>query len=321
MHVIIVNWNGRQLLSDCLKALRGQLYRQFYVTVVDNGSSDGSRAMVKKDFPEVNLIDLDHNSGFAVANNIALKEVRCTYAALLNNDTIAHPAWLQTLVSALDRHPQAGMAATKMCFIDDPQVIDRAGDGYTRAGTAQLRGRNAPASAYQDLEWIFGACAGAALYRTSMLRDIGLFDEDFFLLYEDVDLSFRAQLKGYRCLFVPDAIVYHHASRSIGRDTETAVYYSHRNLEWVYLKNVPKQLLLASLPAHFIYILASFAFFLLNGRGTVYLRAKRDAWHGRKRVFAQRRQIQRQARVTAAYIYSLWVPETLFQRLLRRRNQ
>ena len=136
----------------------------------------------------------------------------------LNNDAVPDTMWLKHLVEALDSYPEAGFAASKMFFYDDPETIDRAGDAYSRAGTGLLRGQGESASNYNKQEWIFGACAGAALYRTVMLNDIGLFDEDFFLLYEDVDLSFRAQLKGYRCLLVPDAVVYHKASSSIVYD-------------------------------------------------------------------------------------------------------
>jgi GT2 family glycosyltransferase len=130
----------------------------------------------------------------------------------------------ESLIGALESCPEAGFAASKMLYYDNPEIIDRAGDSYTRAGAG---------------EWIFGACAGAALYRTRMLRDTGIFDEDFFLLYEDVDLSFKAQLKGYKCLYVPEAIVHHKASSSIIYDSPTSVYYGHRNLEWVYIKNMP----------------------------------------------------------------------------------
>ena len=231
VHIIIVNWNGREFLEDCLQSLRAQTYRSFSVTLVDNGSTDDSPAFVSVRFPEVRLIALRENLGFAAANNRALADVTAPYAALLNNDATADPGWLKALVEALEEAKEAGFAASRMLSFDRPDVIDRCGDGYSRAGAALLRGRGEPAGRHSRRERVFGACAGAALYRTSMLKDIGFFDEDFFLLYEDVDLSFRAQLKGYQCLYVPEAVVYHRGSASLVHDSPVSVYYGHRNLE------------------------------------------------------------------------------------------
>ncbi len=221
--VIVVNWNGKRFLSECLESLRRQTYRNFSTLVVDNGSEDDSVAFIEQHFPEVGIIPLSHNTGFAYANNIALKTLDTEYAAMLNNDAVADEKWLEALVNALDRCPEAGMAGSKMLFYDAKDMIDRVGDAYSTAGTGLLRGRGMPSESYHQAEKIFGACAGAALYRTAMFRDIGLFDEDFFILYEDVDLSFRAQLKGYECLYVPDAIAYHKASATIIHDSPTSV--------------------------------------------------------------------------------------------------
>jgi GT2 family glycosyltransferase len=166
--------------------------------------------------------------------------------------------------------------------------------------------------------WVFGACAGAAIYRKRMLDDIGLFDEDFFLLYEDVDLSFRAQLSGYKCLYVPDAIVYHQASSSIGNDTPISVYYSHRNLEWVYIHNMPGKLIKKTILNHLIYNIASFSFFVARGRGTDFIRAKWHALKGLKRALAKRKHIQKNRKVTDDYIWNLFEKERLLPRLTRR---
>jgi len=316
--IIIVNWNGKSLLSECLDGLRQQIYQQFSVTLVDNGSNDGSIDFVNCNYPEVKTIALSKNLGFAIANNVALKTVQTKYAALLNNDAVPHPLWLKILVEALETNPEAGFAASKMVFYDNPRAIDRAGDAYSRAGTGLLRGRGESAKKYNKQEWIFGACAGAALYRTSMLKDIGYFDEDFFLLYEDVDLSFRAQLKGYKCLFVPEAVVYHRASSSIVYDSPISVYYSHRNLEWVYIKNMPSKLILKTLWLHIIYDIAALLFFTSNGRIKEFIKAKWDALKALKRILKKRRQIQRDRRVDEDYIWRLLEKELFLPRLTRR---
>lgn len=316
--IIIVNWNGKKFLAKCLESLRQQAYRRFSIILVDNGSNDGSNDFVIRNYPEVKIIALPRNVGFSTANNIAIKTVKTEYAALLNNDAVAHPLWLKTLVEALEEHPEAGFAASKMLFYDNPEIIDRVGDGYTRAGTGLLRGRGMMADSYDGREWVFGACAGAALYRTRMLRDVGLFDEDFFLLYEDVDLSFRAQLKGYKCLYVPEALIYHKGSGSIIYDSPTSVYYSHRNLEWVYIQNMPARLILKTFFPHIIYNVAAFFFFAARGRSKDFIKAKWDALKGMNKALKKRRQIQKNRTVEVDYIWGLLERELFFTRLTRR---
>jgi GT2 family glycosyltransferase len=152
-----------------------------------------------------------------------------------------------------------------------------------------------------------------------MLRDIGLFDEDFFLRYEDVDLSFRAQLMGYKCLYVPEAVVYHHNGNSIGgEDSPDSIYFSQRNLEWVYIKNMPTRLILRSLPLHFLYNLAAFIFFLSQGHMRPFLRAKIAAFKGLKAALEKRRKIQAQKKVNDGYLWSIMERETFFPRVKRR---
>ena len=316
--VIIVNWNGKKFIEECLNGLDKQTCSNFSIILVDNGSEDGSLELVQENCPQVQIIGLTKNLGFAAANNIAIKSTHTEYVALLNPDTVPEPGWLENLLKALEKYPEAGMAASKMLLYDHPDMIDRAGDVYTTAGTALLCGRGQSADRYVSQKPVFGACAGAALYRRRMLDDIGLFDEDFFLLYEDVDLSFRAQLRGYRCLYVPDAVVYHKASSSIGDDTPVSVYYSHRNLEWVYIQNMPASLIKKSLISHIVYDVAAFFFFVGKGRGSDFIKAKWHALKGLKRALQKRRRIQSGKRVADDYIWNLFEKERFWQRLTRR---
>ena len=317
--VIIVTWNAKTYIEECLSGLNKQTFKGFSIILVDNASDDGSLELVRNNYPEVKTIALRENLGFASANNIAIKSVDTEYVALLNPDAVPHPDWLKNLLKALENHPEAGSAASKMLLYDHPSAIDRAGDVYTTAGTALLRGRGDPSDKYNNQEWVFGACAGAALYRTRMLRDIGLFDEDFFLLYEDVDLGFRAQLKGYKCLYVPEAIVYHKASSSIVYDSPISVYYSHRNLEWVYIKNMPSSLIPKTICLHLIYDIAAFFYFAAKGRIKEFTKAKRDALKGLKRALKKRRLIQDSRRVVDDdYIWGLLEKELFLPRLTRR---
>ena len=321
VRIIVVNWNGRSFLEECLQGLRRQTYRSFSIVLVDNGSTDGSRAMVRERFPDAQVIALPENRGFAGANNCALRDLSTPYVALLNNDAVAARDWLEHLVEALEQTKEAGFAASKMLYYDRPEVIDRCGDGYTRAGVGLLRGRGEPAGHYSRREWVFGACAGAALYRTDMLKDIGLFDEDFFLIYEDMDLSFRAQLRGYRCLYVPEAKVLHRTSRSLVYDSPVSVYYGHRNLEWNYLQNMPGRLILRTILPHLFYDLAAFCYFTVHGRGWDYLRAKGDALRGFGRAWGKRQHVQEGRRVSNEYIWNLFARERFFPRLIKRLRE
>ena len=312
--VIILNWNGARVLPRCLEAMVGQTYKDFHLIVVDNGSTDESWKLAQRHTSQVEVFRLPNNMGFCKANNIALRTVATPYVALLNNDAFPVPSWLEALIAGLERYPDVGFAASKLLFDDARHVIDRAGDGYTTAGVAYLRGRGAPCTQFDKEEMLFGACAAAALYRTKMLREIGLFDEDFFLLHEDVDLSFRAQLMGYRCVYLPGAVAYHGASSTLVHDSPTSVYFGHRNLEWVYLKNMPTPLLLRTLWLHVVYDLLAFAFFLKAGKSKYFVKAKKDAFLGLPKMWKKRKRIQARKMVDDGYISSLLDRERFIQR-------
>lgn len=319
--VIIVNYNGLDCLKLCLTALKRQRFKDFKVIVVDNGSRDGSQAWVKRYQNEVLLLEMGYNSGFSKANNAGLSLVEGDYVALLNNDAIAHQDWLYNLVASLDAAPdRVGSAASKMVYYDRPDRIDRAGDGYSYVGAGLLRGRGAPASEFSRSEMVFGACAGAALYRRQMLEELKGFDEDYFLIYEDVDLSFRAQLKGYQCLYVANAVAFHMASYSIGYDSAISVYHGHHNIERVFLKNMPAKLLLASLVPHLLYVLLAGLFFALRGNGVVYWRAKWDVLKNLPRIVEKRHLIQNTTVVRDHYLWRQFSSPQYLARWRQRQN-
>ena len=316
--VIVVNWNGKRHIEKCIRGLVQQTLEDFSIILVDNGSKDGSLELISKKYPDIKTIALNRNVGFAAANNIALKNIKSEYVALLNNDAFPHPQWLEKLKDAIKENPEAGSVASKMLLYSNNELIDRAGDSYTIAGAGQLRGRGASSGNYHSREFVFGACAGAALYKTALFQDIGGFDEDFFILYEDVDLSFRSQLAGYRCIYNPEAIVYHVCSGSIGEDTHTSVYYGHRNLEWVYIKNMPDSLIKRTIVPHLIYTVAAGIYFIVRGRGGDYLRAKCHALKDIRSAMFKRSIIQGNKKVVDEYIWKLLEKERLIPRLARR---
>jgi len=237
--VIIPNWNGAHHLPTCLDSLRRQTYSHFEVILVDNGSTDESVPLLRAEYPEVRLLLLPENRGFAGAVNAGIREMaEGEIIALLNNDTEVEPHWLAALQSALARHPEAGMAASKILLFDRRDTFHSAGDGYTRDGMPINRGVwERDEGQFDREEMIFGACAGAAAYRRIMLDEIGLLDESLGSYCEDVDLNWRAQLVGWRCVYVPQAIVYHKVSATGGGPI--ASYYVGRNVLWVLARDYP----------------------------------------------------------------------------------
>ena len=246
--LIIVNFNGRNILGECLRSVYDQVYKNFEVMLVDNGSSDGSVPFTKDHFPEVRVICLEKNYGFATANNIGIKEASkngyLQYYALLNNDMKLHPRWLKNLAEAAKHDKSAGGFQSKILSMSEPGVIDALGIALTRSGRPiQIGSGEVDVERHENLVEVFGACAGAVLYKREMLEDIGLFDEDFFAYYEDVDLALRARMAGWRCLCVPTAIVYHRQSYTLGKFSPRKAYFLERNVYFYMIKNMPKDVL------------------------------------------------------------------------------
>lgn len=236
--IVIPNWNGARFLPVCLAALQRQTYTNLEVIIVDNASTDGSQELLKCDYPWVRLIDLPENRGFTGACNAGMQAARGEYVALLNNDTEADPGWVAAVVDAFERHPEVGSVASKMLLFDRRDHIHTAGDYFTRDGRAGNRGVwQLDDGTFSREEYVFSACGGSSAYRKTLLDQIGLLDDDFFFSLEDVDLGWRAQLAGWRCLYTPAAIVYHHLSATGGG--VTASYYDGRNLIFVLVKDYP----------------------------------------------------------------------------------
>ncbi len=291
--LIIVNWNGRQFLKDCLDAVMAQTFTDFEVIVVDNGSSDDSVNFIRENYPCVKIVCLDENRGFTGGNCAGFEVAQGHFIALLNNDTRVEPAWLGELVSVMHAQPDVGICASKI-IIEGTELIDSVGDLFTTAFSGTKVGHLQSASLFDPPHEIHGGCAAAILYRRSMLEKIGFLDDDFFFNHEDTDLNLRAWLAGWRCQYVPAAIVHHKVSASIGELSEKGVYYFSRNSEWVWLKNVPLYLMIFYLPHRILYEIASFSYFcILKRRWLPFFRGKRDAMKKLLVMLHKRRQVQR----------------------------
>ncbi len=238
LSIIIPHYNDAHHLTTCFNALRAQTYPHLEIILADNGSTDESVALTRRDFPEVKIIEFGRNLGFAGAINRAVGQAQGQIIVPLNNDTEVAPGWARALVEALQAHPEAGMVACKMLLFDRRDTFHSVGDGFGVDGIPVNRGVWQKDEGQFDHDvYVFGGCGGAVAYRREMLDDIGLFDEDLFMYLEDVDLNWRAQLAGYRTVFALNAVVYHHLSASGGG--VIASYYTGRNTLWVVAKDLP----------------------------------------------------------------------------------
>jgi len=296
--VIIVNWNGKQHLEECLNSLSKQTFKAFETILVDNGSTDGSIEFVEEHFPVVKVIKLNYNKGFCRGNNIGLQHARGDFIALLNNDTLVDMQWLEELYRAMTKHSHVGICASCIVNYYSRDVLDTAGDGFDLCGVGYKIGEGMPVTEFQKERYVFGACAGAALYRRSMIDEIGFFDERFFAVGEDLDLSFRARLAGYKCLYVPDAIVYHKIGRTVGQNSDFLLYHSRRNVEYTFFKNMPFPLIILTFPLHIIYNLLTFAQAFFDKRIRIFLKSKKDFLKNFKEIHMLRKEIQEKRKIS-----------------------
>jgi GT2 family glycosyltransferase len=295
--IVIVTWNGRHHLGECLRGVAALEGVSAETIVVDNGSTDGTAEYVRAEFPSVRLVVLPENRGFAGGNNVGVREACGRYVALLNNDTVVDPGWLRSLVGGLDEAAGIALVTSRIVYMHDPSIIDSAGDGLLRWGGAFKRHHGAAVGAATHSVEVFSVCGAACLMPKAVFDELGGFDEDFFASHEDVDLSYRARLLGYRCRYVAEAVVRHHGSATLGRVSRFAVFHGQRNLEWMYLKNTPAMLLVRTLPGHFLYDAAAAIHFARLGLLGTFIRAKIAALAGLPRLWSKRAAVQRTRRV------------------------
>lgn len=316
--VVIPNLNGIALLPDCLGSLKRQEFIDFETIVVDNGSTDHSIEYIKKNHPWVDkIIQNKTNLGFAKACNQGILASSGKYIALLNNDTQAHPEWLKRLVNAAEANPSIGMFASKTLFFDRREIIDTTGHLMYPDGLNRGRGRlEVDKGQYDDKIDVFFPSGCAGFYRKEVFDDIGLFDENHFAYGDDTDIGLRARLAGWRCLFVPEAIVYHKYSMTTGEYSPEKVFFVERNRIWIVWKYFPPKWILLSVFYSFIrYMLQAYGAF--SGRGAAgrfaarystmnliltVIRAYFSALKGLPRVINERRKMKRLWRVPRSEI-------------------
>lgn len=243
--VIIPNWNGKELLKDCLKSLKSQTFKNFEIIVVDNGSDDDSDDYLSRYYPGVKVIKLSKNYGFAKAINIGVRNSKTKNVVFLNNDTQADKKWLKNLVTMADKNPKVGSVGCKQLNYYKRDTIDGVGIKINEVGQAKLLGWQEKDLGQYDREmFIFGATAGAALFNRRIFIKAGMFDERYFMYSEEVDWAFRAQFLGYKSIYCPKAIVYHKHKMSSRKKPQHLEYWQFRNTFQTILKDMPFNILI-----------------------------------------------------------------------------
>src|SRR5258708_11238027 len=305
--IVIPNWNGARHLPTCLNALRNQSYQPLEIIVADNASSDDSREILARDYPEVKIVALSTNRGFTGACNAGIKAAGGAYVALLNNDTEADPGWVQAVVDCFTRHPEAGLIASKMLLFDKRDHFHTAGDFYRVDGQPGNRGAWQLDEGQFDAEThVFSACGGSSAYRRAMLDQVGLLDDDFFFALEDMDLAWRGQMAGWQCVYTPRAVVYHHLAATGGG--VTASFYDGRNAIYLLVKDYPTALWRKYWRSIFRQQTRIAADALRSWRGAAARARLRGIVAGLVRIpwlLGKRRRVQKSRRVTIEYLESV----------------
>jgi N-acetylglucosaminyl-diphospho-decaprenol L-rhamnosyltransferase len=295
---IIVNHERRDLLKMCLESLERALQavdEDTELIVVDNGSGDGSVELVREQFPSVKVVELDSNHGFAggVARGVA--QARGEWIAVFNNDTTVEPDAIKVMLDAGRLHPRVGSVAAQMRFADRRHLLNSAGLELDRLGVAADRLVGTPLSELRESApyEVFGATGGAAIFRRRMLDQVGGFDESFFAFFEDADLAWRAQAHGWRALYAPEAVVYHHHSATAQHGSPAKLYLVGRNRVRTLAKNASNGMLLLNAPWMLAYDAAYVVYASINSRSLAALRGRLDGlreWRTYRRSGAPHRR-------------------------------
>lgn len=311
--VVIPNWNGKELLKVSLPSIQKQSLKNFEVIIVDNGSTDGSVEYIKKNFPDFKVIQLEKNIGFSPAVNIGIKVAKGDYVILINNDTKVEREALFYLVKAAKDHPGVGMVAAKMIQFYNPKLLDSAGDYIEVVGHADNIGRDQPIESFNNPGFIFLVTGGGGLFKRQMLDKIGLLNDDYFAYFEDVDLSLRAQLAGYKAWFEPKAVIYHRHKATSNRNKPFTEYLQFRNMTMTIIRDFPSALMKKDFNWIKIILvnLNTVLFLVKNGYGKEALQSEWYIIKNIHRLLKERQRIQSQKNVSDEYIIENFQPKKI----------
>lgn len=299
IYVVIPNWNGASMLKACLDSLKKQTQKH-EIIVVDNGSTDDSLGVIKT-YKDIILLKNSKNLGFTGGVNPGLEYAikhNGDYVVLFNNDAVADKDWLKNLAKSIDKLPKAGIVTSKI-MRDDKKHLDSTGDFYSVYGIPFPRGRNLIDDGQYDNDIeVFGASGGASIYRVSMLEEIGIFDHRFFAYYEDVDISFRARLAGWKIFYEPRAVVYHEVSSTSSKMGDFSRYHSIKNFLLVYTKDMPLKLYFKYLPKFLYQYLRSLARSIIDKKIHVFIKASVVFLINLPSILIDRHKIQKDRKIS-----------------------
>jgi GT2 family glycosyltransferase len=309
--VIIVNYNGLKYLKTCFDSIAKSSYpfEKMEAIMVDNKSGDGSIDFVKASYPWVNVLSLDTNYGFAMANNIGAKNAKGEYLVFLNNDAVVTPNWLNSLVDTMEKDSDIGIVGSKILFLDAPEKINSAGANITFNGVGYDIGfLDDDSEKYNAGGYKGCVCAAAMMVRRREFLDFGGFDEDYFIYLEDVDLCWRYWLSGKTVLYIPGSTVYHKSSGTSGesRHSPLKVFYGTRNSLFNVVKNFETHNILFPLFFSFFYNMIKFLYFLFRlefNLATLIVKAYSSFLRLLPRTIAKRRDIQKNRRISDRYLF------------------
>ncbi len=286
--VVIPNWNGMEVIKPCLDSLRSQSMKAFSTILIDNGSTDGSLELVRAGYPEVRVKAFAENTGFSRAVNEGIRQSDTPYVVLLNNDTVCAKHFLEELYRCIKRHPNAFSCSARMEQMKQPGILDGAGDYYCALGWAFADGKGKRSRCRRREHKVFSSCAGAAIYRRDLLEELGGFNEQHFAYLEDVDLGYRAQIRGYENWYAPKALVLHAGSAASGSaHNPFKVSLSSRNSMYLIGGNMPVWQIALNLPFLTAGTAVKYVYFCKKGLGSCYrkgiLEGIRMAFRDRKK--------------------------------------
>ena len=282
--VVIPNYNNKELLNNLLISLSSSISLN-QIIIVDNASQDGSADFIKKNYPEIILVENKSNMGFAYAVNQGIRLVKTEFVFLLNNDTLVEEDTISNLIKTINSSPNIFSVSSKMIQYHKQNLLDDVGDEYTILGWSKRRGYNQEKTRYVEDEEVFSACAGAALYRRDIFDEIGFFDENFESYVEDMDLSFRARLHGYKSYYSSKALVYHYGSATTGsRYNAFKVKISARNNIYLIYKNMPLWMKIINGVFIIAGIFIKYLFFYKKNLGKEYIAGIKEGLSSRNKL-------------------------------------
>ena len=296
--IIVLNYNGIRYLKPCLDSITQQTCSNFETILVDNGSTDGSVDYIKKKYPCVEILTLPKNLGFSKGMNAGIKKARGEAIFLLNNDTVLDDGCLEFIEKAFKEYPKYLFFAPKMLNIKEKSVIDSGGIIFKDYKSFDRGQGQKDDIFFSQEEEVFTGCGGAMVFRKEFFKKVGYFDDSFFAYYEDVDLGFQAQLKGEKCLFIPDAKVYHFRGATNILYSDYYVFHSGKNGLNCMIKNIPTKLFLKNLRRLLMNHINEIVYFTKRGQGWVILKSKIAALLELPMMLKRRWKIQNSIKVS-----------------------